>query len=292
MNSSTYSRGVTAALIVSILVACGDAPTDPSTPLPPMEAGTWHVHSANGLALPALVAHGLDQGDLMQTFLDSLQLVVGADGRWEQRAWLAEFRAGLPTGHLTRQDAGAWVVTDTGYLFTSDVRDVRYVVRDPSVETLPLHLRAEGIPGVITATLQRTLPPAAPTGIWRGSSVHGRPLPDAIYVFDPTIVEGREVSVHLVVDSARFEVLANGRYVHRTWVSEWEGAVGGPPVALRGRYSSYDHGLWSRTGQALEFTSTWLQNHAMDGQLNAPGSLRVDHGLTHGDPPADFRYAR
>ncbi len=251
MNLQNIALRRSAALLISLLAACGDAPTDPHSPLPPLEAGTWYVHSANGLALPALVAHGLDGGELVQTFLDSLQLVVGADGRWEQRAWLAEFRAGLPEGHVSRQDAGAWAATDSGYLFTSDLRDVRYVVRDPSVETLPLHLRAEGIPGVITATLQRVHPPAAPTGIWRGSEVHGRPLPDAIYVFDPTTIEDREVSVHLVVDSVRLEVLANGRYVHRNWVSEWEGAVGGPPV-----------------------------------------SLQLHHGLTHGDEPVDFRYAR
>lgn len=292
MNIPTLARALSAALLALTLVACGDAPTDPNAPLPPLQAGIWHVQSANGAELPALAAHGTVEGRYAQTFLDSLQVSVAADGRWEQRAWLVEFVDGALTGRVTRQDAGAWVVTDTGYLFSSDLHGQRFVVRDPSQGTLALNLRAEGIPGVIVTTLRSTRPPASPTGTWEASAVRDRPLPDAIYVFDPTEVDGQPVSVHFIVDSARLAVLANGRYVHRTWASEWIGAVGGPPTTLRIRYGYYDHGDWTRAGAELQFESTWLQNHRMNGELGGPTLLRMQQGLTHGDPPVSFRYAR
>src|SRR5687768_8659860 len=106
-------------LAAAILMACtdsADAPLAPD-PLPPLPTQTWYAHVADGQSLPALVGHGVVEGVLEQTFLDSVELHVTTEGRWEQRSWLQRFRAGQLVTQFARLDAGAWAVTDTGYLF-------------------------------------------------------------------------------------------------------------------------------------------------------------------------------
>lgn len=117
-------------------------------------------------------------------------------------------------------------------------------------------------------------------------------MPDAIYLFDPTEIDGRLVSIHIVIDSAKLTIMPTGRYAHSTWVGEWEGEVGGPPQLLKYRTALHDHGSWQREGFDLTFDSAWLQNHRMHGTFGLDGVLRMLHGVTHEDRPAEFQYER
>jgi hypothetical protein len=230
---------------------------------------------------------------LEQTFLDSARLNTTADGRWELRAWLQLFRAGELVTHVPRLDAGAWAVTETGYLFTSDIRGPQFVLPEAPGTTINVSLRIEALPGVVVATMHRAPPPATPTGAWLAEAVHGRAIPDAIYVFDPYEEGGRMISVHLVVDSIKLALHPTGRYRQRIWYTEWEGNPGGTWHTVRSRWTLGDFGEWMRNGNALELDSEWLQNHRMTGSFDAAtGSLTMEHGLTHGDPPVAFRYGR
>ncbi|HSG48667.1 MAG TPA: hypothetical protein VLA43_12680 [Longimicrobiales bacterium] len=136
------------------------------------------------------------------------------------------------------------------------------------------------------------VPLPSPDGTWVAQALRGAPLPAAIYVFDPDETYGYPASVHMVVDSAHLELQADGRYLHRIWVTEWEGDVGGPPHTVRYRWPLGDHGGWSRTDGSMRLESWYLQNLVMEGAYGAPGVLELRHGLTHGDPPAPFTYRR
>jgi hypothetical protein len=144
------------------------------------------------------------------------------------------------------------------------------------------------------ASERATEPAPAPvvTASWHATHVHGLPLPDVLYLFDPDTLYGEPVSVHLIADSARLMIQPTGVYEHRVWVSHWVGAVGGPPLVRTAGFQHGDHGAWERTGAALSFESNYLQNHRMTGLIGADGVLRMQHGFSHGDPPAEVRYAR
>lgn len=135
-------------------------------------------------------------------------------------------------------------------------------------------------------------PPASPVGAWRATALRGVSLPAAIYVFDPDETYGYPASVHMVVDSATLELQADGRYLHRIWITEWEGNLGGPPHTVRWPWQLGDHGGWTRDGDSVHLDSWYLENLAMDGDLVAGAVLELRHGLTHGDPPAPFTYRR
>jgi hypothetical protein len=131
------------------------------------------------------------------------------------------------------------------------------------------------------------------TGMWSVTHVGGAAMPNAVlYLFDPATLNGQEVSVHWVVDSSQIVFEAGGGYEHRTWVTEWVGDVGGPPLVPAGRLFHGDFGAWTRHGALLEFESGWLQNHRMTGAYADDGVLRMQHGFTHGDSAVAFRYGR
>ncbi|HEX2168487.1 MAG TPA: hypothetical protein VHG09_14730 [Longimicrobiales bacterium] len=129
-------------------------------------------------------------------------------------------------------------------------------------------------------------------GSWEATSVRDGDVPGVLYVFDPTSVDGREVSAHFIVDSSRLVIERAGRYEHRVWVTQWLGDVGGPPVERTLRFFHGDFGEWSRDGAALRFESHWLMNHRMTGSFGTDGVLHMQHGFSHGDPPVAFRYGR
>jgi hypothetical protein len=274
-------------------IACGtDSPSLVSPePLPPLEAQTWHVHSAGGQPMPALVAQRPVGEEIEWTFADSGRLVIAADGRWEQQLFLESFLVSEPAGQATRLDAGDWTVTDTGYLFTSDAQGARFVVARADVDSLTLGLQADGVPGTIAAVLRRGPPPATPAGVWSASALDDQPLPARSHLFDPYVEDGQEISVHFIVDSARFTLYVNGTYAHRIWATEWGGEAGGPPQVMRARWNLGDHGEWHRSGALMQLDSWYLQNHSMSGEFGAD-VLRMQHGLTHGDTPLPFRYVR
>ena len=98
-------------VFVSAVACSTDRTTAPTpSPLPPLTAATWQVHAANGNALPALVHQRLVNGALLQTFLDSAQVIVANSGRWEQRTWLRRYRDGLFDTTIAEQDGGTWTI--------------------------------------------------------------------------------------------------------------------------------------------------------------------------------------
>jgi hypothetical protein len=139
-------------------------------------------------------------------------------------------------------------------------------------------------------------PPPSPapvlTGAWRAHTVHGQPVPDVIYRWDPVEMGGRVFSTHFVIDSVFIVISPDGKYQHALFATEWEGEAGGLPHTKKVVYRLYDHGEWERADGVLTFESGYLQNHRMTGTFGADGVLRMRHGLSHGDEPVDFTYAR
>ncbi len=281
------------ALIAALQACSSDRPTAPDlTPLPPLATATWRVHQADGQPLPALVAHRLVGGQLLQTYLDSAQLEVDASGRWQQRLWMQRLRDGRFDGRFAEQDAGAWVVDGDRYRFTSDVHGERFAIRALVADSLRADLRASAVDGVMRSTLRQTAPSASPAGAWRASAVQDAPLPAPIYVFDPAVVDGDTVSVHFLVDSAGIRLLPSGRYEHWIRYSEWHGPAGGAPTQQRFRFAWADFGTWTRNGLQVAFESGYYQNHRFSGEFAGAGPLRLQHGLSAGDPLVGLRYVR
>jgi hypothetical protein len=292
---NTRQLGPAALLALAVATAGCDGADLPNVPapIPPLDAATWHAHGAMGQPMPALVAHRAVEGRLERTFLDAAELEILAGGRWELRASLQIWREGRWAADQARLDHGTWEGAEEGYRFRSATGDGRFTIRDPAADSLVIHLAIPGVPGLTTTTLRRASAPPLPSGGWTAARVRDRPMPDVLHRFDPDTVEGgRVVSIHLVVDSAKLELAPTGSYVHAIFASEWEGAPGGPPERRRFRHRYGDHGSWRREGAAIRLESGWLQNHRMEGALGADGVLRVRHGLTHGDEPAEFGYAR
>jgi hypothetical protein len=283
------------ALVALMLLtaACDDDPAAPvGQPLPPLQTASWHVHRADGSALPALVAHRTVEHGLEQTFLDSAHFAVRADGRWEQALYVERLLGHVRLSSEVLHDVGSWAVTDSGYTFVSDVRGARYHFVAAPGDSVSFGLRAAELPGVVVATLRRPRPAAALPAAWHAASVDGRALPGVLYHFPSETLNGVPLSVHIIADSARMDILPNGMYSHRVWVSEWHGEPNGPPRERRLHYLHGDHGQWTRTGSELQFESFWLQNHRMNGTVGSDGTVRVQHGFTPGDAIVPFVYAR
>ncbi|MBX3173700.1 MAG: hypothetical protein KF709_04775 [Gemmatimonadaceae bacterium] len=291
--SRTITAVATAAVV--FLASCtGDSPAGPprSQPLPPLAAATWYVHAAEGQPLPALIAHRLVDGTLEQDFLDSATVEVRADSTWERRMWFQRYRAGATPVRVAQLEWGRWAVSDSGYLFTSDLGVRSFVVArmTPGDSTvLPIRGSAEGY---VLATLRSVAPPPTMFGEYRVATVNGHPLPSAMYVFPDVEVDGRRFSTHYLVDSARLALHPNGQYQQGIYYSEWEGEPNGPPTTLLYRAYTGDFGTWTRSGTQLAFESGYLQNHRFSGNSEGPTGLALLHGLSHGDPPVPVTYAR
>lgn len=139
--------------------------------------------------------------------------------------------------------------------------------------------------------VQEGPPPVGIVAEWAATHVNGGAVPDVLYLFDPELLDGKLVSVHITLDSARLVIREDGRYEHRIWASHWVGEPGGPPLERTLRFVHGDHGFWTEVSDEFRFESDWLQNHRMTGALDASG-LAMRHGFTHGDPPVPVRYGR
>ncbi|MCC7004232.1 MAG: hypothetical protein IT357_18910 [Gemmatimonadaceae bacterium] len=281
-------------LTLGLLLACSPERTAAPAPstLPPLATATWRVHRADGQALPALVGHRLSNGVLEQIFLDSAQVAIDSAGRWQQRLWMQRFHDGVLEGSLAEQDAGAWAIDGAEYRFTSDLNGVRFTFGAITTDSLRISLRSPVFDGIALATLRQSAAPAAPVGTWHADAVAEAPMPSAIYVFDPVVLDGDTVSVHFIVDTARITLLPTGRYEHAIRYSEWIGPKSGGPTQRRFRWQWNDFGTWTRNGIQVAFESGYYQNHRMTAEFAGTGPLRVRHGLSHGDPPVGLRYVR
>jgi len=292
--SNRLVRFVASSALLSISVACDGSPTSPGAaePLPPLSSAVWYAHAAEGQPLPALVAHRLEGGTLVQDFLDSARVEVGASGTWVRRLWMSRYRGGSFDQRVPSQESGTWVATDTAYVFTASTSGRRFSLRamSPGAEIqLPLRSVTDGY---ISAAM-RTAPPApAIVGSYRIAEVRGIAVPAPIYVFNGFEDDGRIISVHLIVDSAFIELRHDGTYAHAIFHSEWEGPDGGAPTARRFRWTTFDFGGWAREGTQLRFESDWLQNHRFDGHVATGRVMELRHGISHGDEAVPVRYVQ
>jgi len=217
---------------------------------------------------------------------------VQANGRWVRSLWLSRYTDGRFDRLVAQQELGAWTAGDTAYEFTSDADGRRFSVppeRPNGVLRLPLRSVRDGY---IDATLRPVPPPASIVGSYALTNAHGATPPAVVEVFPDVELDGRRVSVHFLVDSARVQPLGNQRYEHRIWSSEWEGPSNGAPAVRRLAYRHSDFGTWTRDETLLRFESGWLQNHRVLGTTYGPSAIELLHGLAPGDAAVPFRYRR
>lgn len=113
-----------AALMSTGLAACGESGT--TNPPPgggaPLVPATWHMHTADGEALPAVISERIVGVAQERTMLDSSILVINDDFTYEQRYWIRV----LVTGNLDRSemvfDEGTYAPEGLGYRVISDLR--------------------------------------------------------------------------------------------------------------------------------------------------------------------------
>lgn len=291
-------RRLLAVIVPSVLVlACSDSPSapPPDPSLPPLPTGTWYVNEADGQSLPAMIAHRLVNGVLEQTFLDSSSFTIDPAGTWQQQIFKRRVLIGTPagvvgaaTGDINEPvaDFGTWTATDSAYLFSSLARPRQFVIRAPSPDSLFAYQKlvdhAES--GVVRSSFRRTPPPAALVGTWRADRALGATLPARVENI-PSMSDGTRVfSWHVFLDSSRVELKADGKYLHRTYVSGWEGQPYGPPVARLSWTVLTDRGVWSRTGFAISLLSEIYAGHDMSGFVAANGAVVLQHGVELNDP--------
>lgn len=286
-------------LLLSLLVlttACrdSDSPSSPGT-FPPLDDAVWHVHTSDGQVPPALLGHRLvDQQVLEQDFLDSARVVVEDSGTWELAAWYQRFQDGRFLRSATLVDGGTWTATATGYDFRQSSGEVLYRVAGALPDEWRLDLRYPGQEGVAVSTLRRAPPPPSLSGRWRATTLNAQPLP-AAYIVEPSVDLGAgPVSRHIVIDSAFVWLQANGSYRQQVFHTEWEGPAHGAPQFRVYSAVEADFGSWARGGSQVVLESGWLQNKVIRGDATglSTGSVRLDHGISHGDTPAPFVYRR
>ena len=122
------------------LAACDTAPSAPAPETSVLGAppvNTWHLHAVDGETLSAMVAHRLlPENRLEQTYVDSSQLDITSDGRYEQRTFTRVFIDGQLDASDARLDAGRWSATDTGYVFDSDIVAKQFLIRTPGTDSM------------------------------------------------------------------------------------------------------------------------------------------------------------
>ncbi len=281
------------------LAACAESSSvtaPPVTILPPLATATWYVHTSDGQPLPALLGHRTLPGNVLeQDFLDSTKFEVNANGTWVKNAWYQRFQAGMPHSWRTAQDFGTWAIAGGAYEFRRHNGELLYTVNGPIGEQLNLNLRYTEQAGVAVSVLRSTPPALTVVGRWQANALRGMPLP-ATLTSDAEIDrgDGTIVSLHIVVDSARVLLYANNSYRHRIYYSQWEGPPHGERQTKMDSYATDDYGTWSRDGVVMTLHSAWLQNHLIFGEVSAAtiAPMVLNHGLSHGDPPAAFRYVR
>ncbi|MBA3853222.1 MAG: hypothetical protein C0503_02345 [Gemmatimonas sp.] len=295
MYTRRLSLLLVAVIAAVIAAACAEttAPIDPQ-PLPALEDQVWHVNVSDGQPLPALLGHRLAPGGILeQDFLDSARFEIRADGSWEQLGWYQRYRSGQHYMWASTLNWGTWTATPTAYEFRRNTGELLYTVAGPIGSELQMNLRYGGQSGVAVSQLRRTRPALDIYGRWRANALRDQPLPAAYIVENGDYGEG-PVSRHIVIDSAVVWLYPTGQYLQRIFHSEWEGAVDGPAERKLRELVEADYGFWNRNGLQLSLLSNWLENKTMLGEAsaNAGGPLRLQHGITHGDEPAAFRYVR
>jgi hypothetical protein len=113
----------TAFLAVALAGLAGCEDTGTTVILPPnLSAGRWYMHTANGDALPALIAERTIGLTAEETHIDSATIDVTSAGLWQQRIHLRILHAGVEDREETFYDEGTWTKEAVGFAFVSSVR--------------------------------------------------------------------------------------------------------------------------------------------------------------------------
>lgn len=115
-------RVLAIALTFGALGACEDEGTTTPPVIPPLGAGNWYMHSANGVDLPAEISRRFIGLVDEQTFLDSSRIEVFSTGTWEQRYYLRILHTGVLDRADVVSDEGTWAVIGNLNEFTSSLR--------------------------------------------------------------------------------------------------------------------------------------------------------------------------
>lgn len=301
------SSQVRAALSLTILLAaaCTDAgrgvslPTDPVSPPPVLTAGSWMLTEAEGQPLPAYIAHREVDGVLEQVWVDSARLDLRADGRWTQQVFTRTHRGGAFSHVEAWIDMGVTRVHEGKYRLDSENRsrvatlDNRQAGRLEVLEQFVFWAGA----GQVDARYEplTAQPPGEPvptTERWVAMGTSQGPLPARAYFFPNEPLDGNATEYRL--DSAVVSLRNDGTYVRRTWFSEWFSPDyrAGAPYQLVYRTMDFDHGFWSRNGQAITLLSNWIENQTLGGAWEADGRLRLHQPLSPGDDRFDVFFVR
>lgn len=152
-----------AVLCLALSVAACDEDTG-TTPPPvdvPLPPGTWFMHSANGLALPAEISRRFVGLVDEQTILDSARFTITGLGDWEQRYWTRVLHIGVLDRRELVIDEGTWASAGGINTFTSTLRGrtfgITVIDDDEIVSDEPMVF----FPNAINVTgVYRTTPPA------------------------------------------------------------------------------------------------------------------------------------
>lgn len=105
-------------------VSCGggnSAPSGPPVQLP-VSSGTWYLHTANSLALPAAISDRFIGVSPEQTLLDSARLLVNSNGSYQQILWMRVMINGSLDRAEVVLDEGVWSTFAGQNSFHSTVR--------------------------------------------------------------------------------------------------------------------------------------------------------------------------
>ncbi len=122
-----------------------------------------------------------------------------------------------------------------------------------------------------------TPPPGLP-GAYALQAAPGATLPQYIYSWNNVTTETPRDSGSVYLEADTLVITADGHYQHAMTVIARQGTV----VVARTRYG--DHGLWTRTGDAVHFESEYIENVTFDAVVGADGVLATSSDLI-GDGP-------
>lgn len=291
------TRLFTAATVL-VVAACGfdrspiGPPAEPPTPPPPtLDVGSWTLSSADGQALPAYIAHRQVDGRLEQVWVDSARIDIRRDGTWTQRLWTRTHHDGVFQWRTTVVDQGSSTVDEGRYRFNSNggmrsaTVDNRVGGRLEVLEQMAFWPQAGLVASRYVPHAEAPVPgdPQAGVGTFRANLTDRGPLPQSVYWFPDEPSQGG--ATYYQLDSSTVSLRQDGTYVRRTWFSEWQTTDRrGGHYTLFGRYVDFDRGEYLRVGDALSFSSNWIENQTMSGTVLPGGRLKLMQSLTSEDP--------
>jgi hypothetical protein len=290
-----------------LFAACVDARdplspgvNQPPPPPPALGVGTWALSQADGQPLPAYVAHRDVDGRFEQVWVDSAFIDIREDGTWSQRIFTRNYLDGELQWRTTWVDQGRSVVDGGRYRFTS-YSGMRSADVDNRLEgDLEVVEKMVSWPGsgLVAARYVPYVEPPVPgdpelgTGSFRARLTEKGPLSTPVYWFPDEPAPG--AATMFLLDSAVLALRPDSTYVRRTFYSEWQAPQyrEGGAFTFMARYVDFDRGRYLRDGDAITFSSDWIQNQALTGVVLSDGGVRIVQALSPGDPTFTVDYGR